>query len=921
MHVVVHLDPRVLERELVERVSAAKRDDPLARILAIVPTARLAAHVRRRVVEALGAAVGVEVVTHRRLAEAIVARTGHPVPRPLLRELSDAVLARAVRRAPRGRLRTFVSERPASLGPLAGTLVDLREAGVPPEEAGRVLAGAHDELAGLYRAWTDALDALARRGRADDAAIAERALAGAPAFAASYAVVLHHGAYDLIGVHAALVEALDRGRTVVALVPDRAFAAFGATPPGSSVRASDLPALLAGKTVTFAHVQGSGPELDLAWRRSLAAVDSGVPPHEAAVLVRSFGPYAGPLEALAGGPGPPWSTSFATPLRRDRRAGALMSAAAEDPQPAARTWSGHAARIEDVRRGIFGSDDGPAARGMREILATMASVERDLGDDRRVEHEEAVAWLEASVDASAIGLGGTSGVAILDLMQARGLTFRHVALVGLNAGVFPRVGREDPFLPDDARRALREATGRPVPVPTETEGEERLLLAMACAGAADAVHVSWRRADETGRPVVPSLLLRDLARARPKTPDFDALKETARALPAHPAARLAALAGDPGLLADDEEALLAALSAGPAEACAAALASRRPEWSDAIAWVEAVESFRPHATACDGRAAAPRGGRFGVSALERLGRCPLQFFFKHVLHVPEPEEAPGPFERPSSVVGRKVHAVLRDLYARLADEGGFTGEASRARARAAALLDEIWSRSADEEDAKRAETLPLLERIDAALHLSTLRSFVGADLDRLREAGLVPVALEQDREGPVALPSGRSLVVAARFDRVAEGASRTVIGDYKTGTSLESRVDEGAMLSATQMQVPLYALLAEAEVEILGVGPVAPAPSGDDPRFVPFEGFSKPERRAGFLETVEVVAALAERGVYPMRPDRHCAWCAYRAACRRGHPASTFREERASDTSSARGVWSKKKTKPLLSDVAPKGDA
>src|SRR5438034_129915 len=75
--------------------------------------------------------------------------------------------------------------------------------------------------------------------------------------------------------------------------------------------------------------------------------------------------------------------------------------------------------------------------------------------------EQALARNDAPIGA----LGGAGspalpdhgGVRVLDAMQARGLSFDSVFLIGFNADLFPPRRTEDPFLPDADRRALRAA--------------------------------------------------------------------------------------------------------------------------------------------------------------------------------------------------------------------------------------------------------------------------------------------------------------------------------------------------------------------------------------------------------------------------------------------------------------------------------
>jgi hypothetical protein len=69
------------------------------------------------------------------------------------------------------------------------------------------------------------------------------------------------------------------------------------------------------------------------------------------------------------------------------------------------------------------------------------------------------------------------------------------------------------------------------------------------------------------------------------------------------------------------------------------------------------------------------------------------------------------------------------------------------------------------------------------------------------------------------------------------------------------------------------------------------------------------------LETVGVLVALARSGRFPIHPGIHCDWCDYRSACRRGHPPTLFREERAADVEDAHACWSKTAELPTMDAV------
>jgi ATP-dependent helicase/nuclease subunit B len=512
----------------------------------------------------------------------------------------------------------------------------------------------------------------------------------------------------------------------------------------------------------------------------------------------------------------------------------------------------------------------------------------------------------------------TSGIRILDAMQARGLTFRHVALVGMNAGIFPHVGREDPFLPDAARAKLVTATGRFLPLASHRDREEHLILGMVLRAARDRLAISWRRADESGRPVVPSLALRDIARLTGRGTTAHDVEAAAMALPSHPRARLSCWATTPGLLRGDEEALLTALGSELGISTAPAVLERLPALAAGIALVMATDAFAPGAGFYDGRVGPGFAtAHLAATALERLGACPLQFFFRHVLRVRVEPDAATPFELDAASVGRRVHDVLRDVYRTLAEEDAFETLAVPARAaRARQLLRASWTACATADDIELAARFPILDGIAERRWLATLDSFFDADLARLEDRGLVPVAFESQVEKPV--PGGPAeLIVKARYDRISVGAGGSVIGDYKTGGSLGARIAPSAMLSGEKLQVPLYALLEEAAVELLGVGPRhVPEPgAAPDPRFERFDGFKNEAQRGGVIETLHVLARLPVDGRFPLRAGQHCRYCDYADACRRHHPPTEHRESSASDTRDVRDCWDKQNGAPRIADV------
>ena len=98
--------------------------------------------------------------------------------------------------------------------------------------------------------------------------------------------------------------------------------------------------------------------------------------------------------------------------------------------------------------------------------------------------------LTGAVDAASYRLpvhADREEILVADVVQARGLPFRAVAVLGLAEGEFPATLSEDPFLRDADRRRLRGECGLPLELSTEsaeaeffyetiTRPRERLLL-------------------------------------------------------------------------------------------------------------------------------------------------------------------------------------------------------------------------------------------------------------------------------------------------------------------------------------------------------------------------------------------------------------------------------------------------------------
>jgi len=133
--------------------------------------------------------------------------------------------------------------------------------------------------------------------------------------------------------------------------------------------------------------------------------------------------------------------------------------------------------------------DVAALRALKDILRGLVWAEDALGVST-LDFSSFVAELVGAVDAATYQLPlhpGREGILVADVLQARGVPVRAVAVLGLAEGEFPATLSEDPFLRDADRRALRQEFGLELEPSTEsaeaeylyetvTRASERLLL-------------------------------------------------------------------------------------------------------------------------------------------------------------------------------------------------------------------------------------------------------------------------------------------------------------------------------------------------------------------------------------------------------------------------------------------------------------
>lgn len=436
--------------------------------------------------------------------------------------------------------------------------------------------------------------------------------------------------------------------------------------------------------------------------------------------------------------------------------------------------SDHLSRLRALLKELGWKESHEAAR---PIFDGLAALEREIPPRFALDLDELRRLLARELEEAGTGdLGGRGGgIQVLTAMEARGRTFDHLFLVGLNRDVFPRGVREDPLLTDDLRRVLQRVLPD-VPIKLAGFDEERWLFAHLLSSS-PVVTLSWQSVDEDGKAMSPSPLLRDVTDAARVPPLWS--RETAGAGP-RTAAERAVMAGLHGGRRELEPVLAVALG----------------DKARAAARVAVLEEMDPDLRTPEGRAARARlGPYFGfvgpmrldndprrrdlfITHLENLAACPWQLFLQKLLRI---EPTPDPLEMAPGadplLLGNLVHAVLE----RIATEAG-AGQDGTA-------VPVPWPSDDDLDRWLEDEAAKLLAEEGIFLRglARALAEQVRPRLDAARETdwsdGPVPVLRVED-EGALAVvdAAGRPREVRFRADRVDlldGGALRRT--DYKTG--------------------------------------------------------------------------------------------------------------------------------------------
>jgi len=588
-----------------------------------------------------------------------------------------------------------------------------------------------------------------------------------------------------------------------------------------------------------------------------------------------------------------------------RAAASLVDALRRWPETA--DPASHAAACAAVLDALGWDDETPGAAEVRQAVAFAIS---QLAPSLRLTFDELRLVLRRELDrvgADALG-GAGGGVQVLSAIEARGRTFEHLFVVGLDRGVFPRVVEDDPMLPDQARGHLAADVLPDTPVKARGLDEERYLFAQLLASAPHVALCWGSSADAASR--APSAFVERYRRER-------GLQVIATPDPARPVVGEDPLAPRPAV----EHAVLAALTAASGRdrlqpflelavregrALAAAEVGVGADQAASARLDVLAEVDPPLGTGGPGPwaglvAAGDPGDLPWVTGLEGIATCPFQAFVRRRLGVePMPDPRLGLPETRGPLVGELVHAVLQ----RIVDEA--TG--SRRGLELWELLDADpvavpWpSNEVLEEWISAAATRIVRRRGLAAWGLEPLLAAQTRQCLEVARAidwrdGVAPQVLAAEVNGELTVPV-HERPLRFRADRVDRGPDGLVLVDYKTGRPIsKARKAETRRRHLVQqigcgasLQPVAYALAAPgapASGRCLFLTPdIRGAPEearevrvrDDDAEVIGvFEG------AVAAVATVWVEGACFPRVAEPGKHDTpsHCQWCDVAEACRR----------------------------------------
>ncbi len=414
--------------------------------------------------------------------------------------------------------------------------------------------------------------------------------------------------------------------------------------------------------------------------------------------------------------------------------------------------------------------DVAALRAFKDVLRGLVLAESVLQSDM-LDYADFFRDLRGAVEAATFTVPAESGVMAASVLDARGLSFQAVALMGLSEGEFPKQEREDVLLRESDRAILRE---RGLPLETKLHGDEATFFYQAITRARQ------------------KLLL-----TRPY------LAEDGQAWEASPFwAEIMRLNGDQ----------VPVRVRGEVGEVDAAEAASQVEWVESardfdIHIQNGIETLRarmsPKAEGIYEGELFDLSARFGAghgwsaSRLESYGTCPFEFFVAYGLGLEPRAEAEEGFD--VRILGSMLHKILEMVYSGAELKDAAQKVFASAPAEYGFRPTALWAQ-------QQAELTRILEKT-----IEELNALSQGFTPRVMEARFgmgQPSLVLNTSIGEIRLHG-----YIDRLDAAPDGSLRVI--DYKSGSAAIRAKD---LQEGRRLQLPIYALAAR---DALGLGEVS----------------------------------------------------------------------------------------------------
>jgi len=438
--------------------------------------------------------------------------------------------------------------------------------------------------------------------------------------------------------------------------------------------------------------------------------------------------------------------------------------------------------------------DMAALRALKDVLRSLVWAEEMLGASEPISFDRFLHELRGALEATSYSIPFPDSrpvVLVCDVLGARGLSFRAMALLGLSEGEFPQVAHEDPFLRESDRRALREVG---LNVQSSLQSDESEFFYEAVAHARERLYLVRPRMADNGAPWQPS-------------PFWD---EMLRLLDVTPQQITTAYVPPPDLAASWPELLEGLASYGSPGLKSPLPPGQVKQWEAILAGAEVLRARQQEDVTSpyegdltvlgfDLRKLYGAQHVWSASRLERYRLCPFSFFTSFILRL-QPRLEPGE-GMDMAQLGTIYHRILEDLYVSVEDTTDLNELLAALPSVATRVLDEAPDKEGFRATAwwehVRAE---IEDEIRHSVEAMSAPEFIGSFrptfFEQIFGIGDIPPLLIKSQED--------QLLLRGVIDRVDVSPGGVRIIDYKTAG--KSRYGMRDVMSGKKLQLPLYAL-------------------------------------------------------------------------------------------------------------------